>query len=358
MLIITIVVFVGLLLALVLAHEFGHFIVAKRAGCRVEEFGFGFPPRVWSWKRGDTLYSINLLPIGGFVKIEGEDMDQPSQSPTSFSTKSASWRILILSAGVLMNILLAAVLLSVQAGLGSPTLVTPDNTAQLTDFKTYILEVTPDSPAAEARLTAYDRIVRLDSIEQPTVEEVQGYVREKAGQTITLEIERGGERRQVSVVPRLDPPADEGALGVSLAATGLQRVPWWKTPWHGVVRTGQMMVAIVSQFWFLLQQLIRQGMVSETLTGPIGIAVYTNEVTQLGVAYVLEFAALVSLNLAIVNILPLPALDGGRILFVMIEAIRGKRLPLRYEKLTHTVGFVLLLLLMLAITLKDIVRYF
>lgn len=352
----TIVVFVVLLLVLVLIHEWGHFIAAKKAGCRVEEFGFGFPPRVASFVWHDTRYSLNLLPIGGFVKIEGENMADVNPGPTSFASKSATWRIIILAAGVTMNVILAAVLLSIQAGIGTPTIATPENRAELSRLQTHIIDVTPNSPAANAGLQTYDRIVRLEDIATPTIEEVQ--VKSRAGQPLTLEIERQGMHQTLTITPRIDPPADEGPLGVSLVSTGLKQAPWWQAPWIGVKNTGLMLYTIVSQFSHIISNLIRSGTVPTEVTGPIGIAVYTNEVTKLGASYVLEFGALISLNLALINILPFPALDGGRILFVIIEKLRGgRRLPEKAEQLTHTIGFAFLILLMLLITFRDLKRF-
>ena len=153
-------------------------------------------------------------------------------------------------------------------------------------------------------------------------------------------------------------PEGDGAFGISLAATGLAKTPWYLAPWQGIKRTGQMLVALVTQFWALLHQLVTQGTTGETLTGPIGIAVYTNEATQMGLSYLLEFAALISINLAIINILPFPALDGGRILFVIIEKLFGRRVPGRVESFVHTAGFVLLIALMVFVTFHDAQRYF
>lgn len=358
MLILTIVVFAVLLLALVLVHEWGHFIAAKKAGCRVEEFGFGFPPRLFSKMWHGTRYSLNLLPIGGFVKIEGEDMQDASPGPTSFASKPAGWRIIILAAGVTMNVVLAWVLLSVQAAVGMPTLVTEKNGRELTDLKTYVLDVSDRSPAAEAGVVELDRIVRVNEIENPAIEQVQQEIAAARGKSITLEVERQGQHKTITANPRETPPAGEGPLGISLAAAGLERSPIWQAPLTGAKRTVDMLVAIVVQFAAIIQRLVTGGGVGETLTGPIGIAVYTNEVTQMGLPYILEFGALISLNLALINILPLPALDGGRILFVILEKIAGRRFPGKLEQITHTVGFALLILLMIAITFKDVQRFF
>ncbi len=354
----TILLFLGMLLALVLVHEWGHFIVAKKAGCKVEEFGFGFPPRIASKMWRGTLYSLNLLPIGGFVKIEGENMDEAVVTPTSFASKSASWRIAILSAGVIMNLVFAALLLSVESTVGAPTIATPDNRASLTNIMTYILDVAPESPAAHAGIMPYDRIVSYGSIQNPDISDIQTITQNQAGKEVALEVDRAGKNIAVSITPREHPPEGEGALGISLSETGLLKSPWYMAPWEGIRRTALMTGAIVDQFASLLQKVFRQEQVGQVLTGPIGIAVYTQEAASLGLSHFLEFAAMISINLAIINILPLPALDGGRILFVLFEKLLGKRVPGKVEAYVHTAGFVLLIGLMIAITFKDVGRYF
>lgn len=358
MVLLTVILFIGLLLVLVIVHEWGHFMAAKKAGCTVEEFGFGFPPRLFSFMWHGTRYSLNALPIGGFVKIEGENMGETNPAPTSFASKSAPWRIIILSAGVIMNVVLAAVLLSVQAGLGTPAVVTDENASNLSDLHTYILELSPHSPADEAGIQPFDRIVKIGDVSHPTIEAVQDFTKAHTGQEISLELERGGQHVTISLVPRVNPPEGEGALGVSLAATGLTKVPWYQAPLAGMIKTGQMVVAIGRQFGIIIYQLVVERSVTPSLTGPIGIAVYTNEVAKLGTSYFLEFAAMISLNLAIINILPLPALDGGRILFVLFELIFRRRLPNKIESWAHTAGFALLIGLMILVTLKDVRHYF
>ena len=359
MLLLTVIVFVVLLLALVLVHEWGHFIAAKKAGCNVEEFGFGFPPKLFGVKWHGTEYTFNLLPIGGFVKIEGEDMETETPGPSDFASKSIPWRVTILAAGVAMNVLLAWVLLSVQSVVGMPTVITEANGSQLTNQQTYILEVAPNSPAAEAGLQDFDRIVSIADVETPAIADLQRVTTEQAGESIELVVNRQGITETVTLTPRVDPPPNEGALGVSLAATGLQQSPWWQAPWQGLKRTGIMLAAIVTQFGSILGQLVSTGSVGGDLAGPVGIAVLTNEVTTLGFPYVLEFGALISLNLALINILPFPALDGGRIVFVLIEALRGgRRLKASVERYVHTAGFAFLILLMLLITFRDIQRFF
>lgn len=358
MLWLTILVFGALLLALVLIHELGHLLAAKKAGCNVEEFGFGFPPRLFSVMYKGTRYSFNLFPLGGFVRIEGEDMSNENPGPGNFAAKSAGWRIFILSAGVIMNVVLAVFLLSWQAGIGFPTLATSDNVDSLVDRKTYITNVAAGSPAESAGIAALDRVSRAGEIADPTVDQLQAHVLENAGGEVLLELESQGQRRVVTLTPRENPPAGEGALGVELAETGLTKVPWWQAPWAGVTRTFDLLAAIAGQFAIILGRLFSSGTVTDSLTGPVGIAVYANEVTKLGLPYILEFGALISLNLAIINILPFPALDGGRILFVILEKLRGRRIAGKIEQITHTVGFALLILLMVAITWRDIQKFF
>lgn len=357
MLLATIFIFLGLLLVLVLVHEWGHFIVAKKAGCNVEEFGFGFPPRIAGKMWRGTLYSLNLLPIGGFVKIEGENMDEINPPATSFASKSASWRIAILCAGVGMNMLLAVVLLAVQSGIGSPTIATEENRSSLATVMTYVLQVAPQSPAGQAGIKPYDRIVRYINTTRPNVSDMQRLTKEHAGVPTSIEIERAGRHLTLDITARANPPEGQGALGVSLGEMGLLKASWWRAPWEGVRRTAIMTSGITSQFTSLIQKLFHREQLGEVLTGPIGIAIYTKEAASLGLSYFLEFAAMISINLAIINILPLPALDGGRVLFVLIEKIIGRRVPERVESYTHTAGFLILITLMIAITLKDIHRY-
>ncbi|MBI3255932.1 MAG: RIP metalloprotease RseP [Candidatus Andersenbacteria bacterium] len=358
MVLLTAILFIGLLLALVLVHEWGHFIAAKKAGCNVEEFGFGFPPRLFSRMWHGTKYSFNLLPIGGFVKIEGENMDEANPAQTSFAAKSAPWRITILAAGVAMNMVLAVGLLTVQSGLGSPSVVTEGNAASLVDLHTYIVDIAANSPAKEAGVQAFDRIVSIEGEGSPSIATVQQVTNEHKGGQVTIEIERAGEHKTLEITARANPPEGEGSLGVSLAATGLAKTSWWMAPVVGINRTWQMTGAIVQGFSTLAQQLISGQSLGGSVTGPIGIAVYTNEAAKLGPSYFLEFAAMISINLALINILPLPALDGGRILFVLFEVVFRRRIPGKFEGWAHAAGFALLIGLMVLITLKDVKHYF
>lgn len=257
-----------------------------------------------------------------------------------------------------MNVVLAAILLTWQAGIGVPTLVTDQNHEDLRDLKTFIVDVDEGSPAKTVGLKQFDRIVSIGTIIDPTIDEVKKVVDENLGKDLSIEIERQGQHQTLVAAPRVEAPPEEGALGIVLQMTGLKKIAWWKAPGAGIKRTGQALKLIVVEFGSIMQRLITRQGVGDTVAGPIGIAIYTNEMTNLGLSYILEFAAFISLNLAIINILPIPALDGGRVLFVLIEAMFRRKIPNKIEQVSHMTGFVLLILLMLLITFRDVGRYF
>lgn len=356
MLAVTVLVFLGLLLVLVLVHEWGHLVVAKWSGCRVEEFGFGFPPRLISVTWHDTRYSLNLVPLGGFVRIEGEDMTEPHPPPTSFAARSPGARLLILSAGVAMNVALALVLLTLQAGIGFPTAVTPENSSQLLDQRSYIMSVAPGSPAEAAHLAPLSQVKRIADVVQPRVEDIQRITQTHLGVPVDVTVSSNGGQRTVTLVPRPNPPPGEGPLGISLQAVGLTRVPWWQAPLVGAKRAVGMLVTTIQHLIQALADVVGTGSFTGSIIGPVGIAGYVHEATQLGMSYVLELTALISLNLALINVLPFPALDGGRMVFTALEKLTGHRVPVKWEQWTHTVGFALLIALMLVITYRDIGR--
>ncbi len=352
-----IIIFIIILAALVLVHEFGHFIIAKKSGMQVDEFGFGFPPRVWSIKRGETRYSLNLIPLGGFVKIVGENNDD-SANPRSFINKSFLQRFGTLVAGVIMNFLLAWVLLSVGFGLGLPTVVEQGQSlpahAHLRSEAITVIQVDPASPAAKAGLREGDNIVAIDNTTIQNAEQVINYVKSKAGSQIDVHIKRGNSQQDIKITPRQNPPPGQGALGIALGNVGRVSFPWYIAPIVGLKATWQIVNDTVSGFYHL----IIQGQGFASLGGPVKIASLTGQVTKLGLVYILQFAALLSVNLAILNILPFPALDGGRVLFLIIEKIRGKRNNAKIEQWFNTAGFALLLILILLITIKDVKSLF
>lgn len=351
-----VIIFVLVLGLLIFVHEFGHFIVAKKSGMKVEEFGFGFPPKIFGIKRGDTTYSINLLPIGGFVRILGEDGENPND-PKSFASRGVGIRAAVISAGVIMNLLLAIVLLIIGFKIGIPSVVEGNEDLNIRDQKVQIVTISDGSPAQQAGIKIGDGIIEIDSTKVESVEQVQDLINQAKGKELNLTIERGEEVQNITLVPRENPPENEGATGIALVKTGIISYPWHISIWKGIEATFSMTIAIVVAFAGILKNIfIGQG-VSEGLSGPVGIAVMTGQMAKLGFVYILQFTAILSINLAILNFLPFPALDGGRMLFLILEKIRGKKVKKKTENMIHATGFIILIILMILITFRDIFKF-
>jgi len=359
---ITAIIFIIVLGVLVFVHEFGHFIFAKRAGMKVEEFGFGFPPRLWGIKKGETTYSINLIPFGGFVKILGESGEE-RDNPRSFSSKLAGSRLKVVIAGVTMNFFLAVVLLMATNFLGLRIGLADDKTSAVArDKQIQIIEIIRDSPADQAGLKLLDEVtgVKVDGLFKAifSTEELQTFIRENAGQTVTLVIQRNDETLEKELVPRINPPAGQGALGVSLALTGVVSYPWYEAIWRGVYNTVILTMNTVIGYFLLFKTLLFQGKLLADVSGPIGIATLTGQAARIGINYLMQFTAMISINLAVLNIIPFPALDGGRALLIIVEKLKGSPINKKAEQLINAVGFALLISLMVYVTFKDILRFF
>lgn len=360
MILLAILVFILILGLLVFVHELGHFIMAKRAGMRVDEFGFGFPPRMFGITRGETTYSINWIPLGGFVKIMGED-GSDSADPQSFNNKSAWQRFLVLIAGVSMNVILAWVLLSIGMTVGLPTVLGEGeqlpSSARIKNTSVGILEVQTKTPAAEAGLKAGDTILKIVNLPISSIEDAQKATQAEVGKPTLYTIKRGSETFDKIITPRANPPAGEGPLGIALGSVGFVSYPWYQAPWRGAVAVVNLILFTLTAFGSIISQLWHGQSVTTSLSGPVGIAVLTRDVTALGLIYILQFAAVLSVNLAIINAVPFPALDGGRVLFLLIEKLRGRKMNAKAETWSNTAGFILLILLMIAVTVKDVRHY-
>lgn len=374
-----IIIFILILGVLVFVHELGHFVTARRNGIKCHEFGFGFPPRAigivkdsklnkWFWIKGNkqvemenTIYSLNWIPIGGFVKIKGEDGGSKVEED-SFAHKGAWVRTKVLAAGVMMNFVLAWFLITVALTIGAPEAVDPE--VSNPNAKIQIAEVFPGGPADQMGLKVGDEIARSqissggEKIHLDNIKNVQDFINSQKGREITLQIERGKENLTLKGTPREQFPEGQGPLGISLAETKIVAYPWYQAIWKALVYTTNLIVAILTAFWGLLSSLFVGQKISADIAGPVGIAILTKQVAGLGFVYVLQFAALLSINLGIINILPIPALDGGRILFVLIEKVKGSPVSQKVEQAFHTVFFMLLILLMIIVTFKDVSRFF
>lgn len=308
----------------------------------------------------DTIYSINWIPLGGFVRIKGEDGGY-ANDPDSFSSKPAWTRIKVLSAGVLMNFVLAWLLLSIVFIIGAPQAVDDANNS-FKNSKIQISQVVPGAPAEQMGLKAGDEILGC-KMDHPlcansfeNVSGVQGLINDFKGKEIVLEIKRGKEILDLKGTPRVEYPQGQGALGISLTRTAIVQYPWYEAIIKGLTTTVDIIVVIFTTLFDIIKNLIVGQKVSVDVSGPVGIAYLTKQVTELGLVYILQFAALLSINLGIINGLPIPALDGGRILFIIIEKIKGSPVSQKVEQIFHTAGFVLLILLMVLVTLRDIMR--
>ena len=370
----TIVTFFLILSVLVFVHEFGHFWVARKFGVKAEEFGFGFPPRVFGfykakdgkWKKiagngevkdaADTVYSVNWIPMGGFVKL-GED-DESSSDPGHFTNKPVWQRIAIIMAGVTMNVILAAVLISAGYTVGLPqTLDDAGPRAIITNRQTQVVEILPESPAGRAGLEAGDVILAVDGRPVSGVDELRRYAREKLGARADVTVRRGGEEFTSVITPEIIPESGEAGIGVGVVDTGLVRYPFYLAVWEGVKSTAMLFVAIIAAFGEILKSLFMGRGVGADLAGPVGIAVLTGQVARLGFVYIMQFAAILSVNLAIINAFPFPALDGGRLIFLLLEKAIGRPVKRSVEAVIHNVGFALLMVLIVAVTYRDIARY-
>lgn len=359
---ITIILFVAILAVLILTHEFGHFIVAKKSGMRVEEFGFGFPPRLLSFKKGETRYSFNLFPIGGFVKIFGEDGGKRGEEG-SFTSRPIRIRFLVIIAGVLLNFLLAYFLFSITHVLGTPTIIDDANLpANVENIAVQIVEVAPNSPAFAADIKIGDKILELSNTQETLpitqVQEVQDFILANSGGEVTFTIKRGKEILNLTAQVRQEFPNGEGATGIALVRVGVIKYPWYVALIQGAKTFWFVAIATFVAFGGMIKELVTSGSLPSDISGPIGIAYLTGTVRSLGFVHLLQFIALISLNLGIINLIPFPALDGGRLLFLVIEKLKGSPVPKKIENAIHTAGFVILILLIIAVTFKDIERFF
>jgi regulator of sigma E protease len=353
----TILIFLLILIVLVLVHEAGHALAARLAGCRVEEFGIGFPPRLAAKKVGETLYSFNSVPLGGFVRITGED-DAALDDPRSFSRKPRLVRIGILLAGVAMNAVLAVVLFSIIAGVGSPVPIdAAAGQLPLTNRRIEIVDVsaTPVLQAADVR--SGDALVAVGGAPVADAAAAVSVIRGFSGTELPLRLRREGEVRETTL--HFSEPHVPGVpVGLALLDIGTYQVSWWRAPAEGVRATARTVAVTAEGLQRLVLDLVRSGAVPKDVAGPVGIASLVGTVSRQGFLPLMELTAVLSVNLALLNALPIPALDGGRVLFVIVELFGIRRLRGRPERLAHAIGFAVLLALMALITIRDIHRLF
>ena len=335
---------IAMVVALVVIHELGHFFVAKFFNVKVNEFGVGFPPKIFGWRRGETEYTFNAVPLGGFVRLEGEE---ESTGPRSMASKSPGVRAAIISAGSIMNAVLAIAIFA--ALFMIPRDVTVGDVV--------IDSVSPNSPASEAGIGPGDRIVAVNGQPVESIREVSAGITRNLGVDLPLSLESGGQTREVVVIPRWHPPEGEGNVGIRLGLENERTETVSYYPWEAVGKGAVQVVEVLNLTWRSISHwLFRDA--PAPFSGPVGIVSGSKEAVDVGgLDALIPLAALLSISLAIFNILPIPALDGGRLLFVIIEFVRGgKKIPAEKERLVHMLGFALLIPLVLMVSFNDIAR--
>lgn len=347
--------------ALVLLHELGHLLIAKLFGIRVEEFGIGLPPKALTLgKKGETEYSLNWLPIGGFVRLAGEDHDpslwekiNPFLRNKMFFAKPAWQRALVIVAGVVTNFLVGIVLFSVvYTKLGIP---------RLEGEQAMIVEVVANSPAAAGGIEVGEVVVRVGNEDIVTAEKFTSLIKEKKGQVVTLYLAkvdshgiRSESERVVSVIPREHPPEGEGALGVAVSTVPIVRYEqkrWYEAPVYAAIEGTKEALAWGKEF---VRIFLHPAELLQNLSGPVAVVKVGQKAAAEGWVTMLRFAGIISLNLAIFNLLPIPALDGGRLMMVGLEKIVGRKRVARVERYVNMVGMALLILLLIGVTVKDV----
>jgi len=368
----SILIFLAVLFVLVLVHELGHFVVAKLSKMRVDEFGIGFPPKLFSVKKGETTYALNLLPIGGYVKIFGEDETAEGRgrdggrapgivTANSFTSKSKLAQIAVLLAGVTMNVLLAWVLFVVVLTGGVQTAVTEESASS--EAVLTVTNVLPESPAAQAGISAGAHILALQSggeaLEELTPSAFRTFGANHQDENLLVTYSVGNEVATVELIPEeglvTDMP-EQAIIGVGLSLIEVVKTPFLQAVSESTTLTLATLRDITVGISKLLFDAVRLKADFSQVAGPVGIVGLVGEASAFGVSALLMFTAFISLNLAVINLLPFPALDGGRLLFVAIEAIKGSPIKSSWVGALNTLGFGLLILLMIAVTFNDLLR--
>lgn len=360
----TIIIFIIILAVLILVHEFGHFIVARKFGIRVDEFGIGFPPKLLSlfkWK--ETEFTLNAIPFGGFVKIFGEDPDNESiEGPDrdkSFALKNRAIQAAVLFAGVFFNILFAWILFSVGFIYGMPAVLDePDPTG---NSKLMILNVLPNSPAEKAGISMGDEIISVTSgeniLEEINPLGISNFINQSQGE-ITISLLRDEEEKVLEILPTEGIIKERIAIGVDMGYFSILKLPIHEAFWEGTKRTGILLYAVTIGLWEFLSSAVLGKADFSQIAGPVGIVGLVGDASNMGFIYLVNFTAIISLNLAIINLIPIPALDGGRLFFVLIEAISRKRINPSISNTLNALGFLILIGLMVVVTFFDISRLF
>lgn len=349
-------------------HEFGHFIVARKAGIRVDEFGLGYPPRalkLFTWK--ETVFTLNWLPFGGFVKIFGENPNDESisgpESSRSFVNKSKPRQAAVLIAGVAFNVIFAWLLISAGFVIGLPTSVSNSTDAdRIQNTRLVVTSVAKESPAEEGGLKVGDTITSINANgHSPAALEpltVADFITGNGNYKINLSYSRGEEKSEIILTPREGIVPEKKAVGISMDVIGTLKLPVHEALWEGAKTTVMLIRATTVGIAVFIYDSVRGNSDLSQVTGPVGIVGLVGDASKLGFIYILSFTAFISINLAVINMIPFPALDGGRLLFTLIEAIKKSPINPKIANAVNTIGFFLLIGLMIVVTVNDVIRLF
>lgn len=356
----TTVLFIFILGILVFVHEAGHFFAAKIAGIKVEEFAFGFPPRLFSKKRGETVYSINAIPIGGYVRLLGESDE--SKNKRSFSQKSPFSRAMVSVAGVIMHLVLAWLIFAIGFSIGMTPMVTSADKipGKIISNSIIISETTADSPASKAGFAPGDNLLSASSAGEEIVvfqnaSEVTNYSKNHFGKEVEFVYLRDKSEQTAKVILSGDQSAP---FGVGMIDNSVVKVSWYFSPivaFREIARIVWINLQFLGSFFV---QLFSRGEISKEVGGPVAIYIFTGMAARAGAMVFLQFVAILSVSLALINILPFPALDGGRLLFIILEKIfRKKVITEKVENIIHSLGFILIIIFAIAVTYKDVIKF-
>lgn len=374
------------LIALMVVHEFGHFIIAKKFGVRVDEFGIGYPPRLFGKKIGETIYSVNLIPLGAFVRIYGEEgFDAKDSSQAGVPALGADdyrsfvglkiWkRVLIILGGVAAFWLAAIIVFSIVFAMGADLPVGDEEVDGLTNAQIRVVGISQNSPAGQAGLKIGDTLLKIESMRYESansgpeiinlnkIKNFQDFIKSHAGEQVKITVQREGKIFDVTLSPRVNPPAGEGAIGVGLErmATLIEKTPWYYSPVKGAVYTWQTTVNALAGLYQVFVNLFSGNGVPQgsEFAGPLGITVFLANAASYGPGFFLYFIGVICVLIAIFNLFPIPALDGGKLIFLLIEKIRKKPVSPQVEQIITTVFFIILITLSIFITIKfDIPRF-
>lgn len=362
-----ILIFIIVLAALIIVHEYGHFIVAKKGGVRVDEFGLGYPPRAKKlWTKNGTDFTLNWLPFGGFVKIYGENYetgDSADKKGSALVSKPKWLQALVLFAGPFMNFFFAWLIILFLLFFGLPTTIDSSmNQKFVHDEKILVSDVSANSPASMAGILAEDVLetvsvkgVNYDISDTSTLHEL---VLAHPKDNFNFKVLRSGTEVNISVKPELSKETNSYFLGIGISKSGIYKPSFWKAIPESFVFAWSAIKGITVGLVNIIAGFFTPGNNLEGVAGPVGIVSLVGKASREGLAYLFTFTALISINLGVINLIPFPALDGGRLLFLGIEKIAGRRVNVKILNTINTVGFSLLILFMLFITYKDILKLF